>query len=565
MTRRWIPLVLLVALSVPGTSEASYVAESGRVAYVGLFCGSFAGGAYEAWCDETSGSGMSPYIATVNADGSSYSWVSGGEGGSEPTWAPDGAHLAFTRDGDIFVVGVGGGAVVNLTNHPAYDWSPAWSPDGATLAFASDRDGQAELYVMNADGSGATRLTYGVGFTGRPAWSPDGARIAFNCEVQSGNGDICAIDADGTAFMRLTDHPAQDFGPAWSPDGTTLAFATNRYQVELEVALMSADGSGVHRAGAGIVGFEPAWSPDGARIAFTRTGAPECDYVVSCLSTMKPDGTDVKLVLTDGYAFIGYGVAWRPGGVPGVNSTPVASFTASCSGRTCNLDGSNSWDLDGTITSYAWSFGDGTVGSGLSASHTYAAEGVYTVTLSVTDDGGATATQSQSVSTNDPPVAFFTSACSAHTCVLDASVSHDAEGPIVSYAWDFGDGTTGSGASVSHTFGPAAFVWQSATLTVTDTAGATGAITLWFLINASPIASFTSSCTGLTCSVDASASSDPDGTIVTYSWYFGDGKAGASGATASRTFAAAGTYTITLGVTDNEGALRVQRHDVTVK
>src|SRR2546426_127149 len=476
MTRRWIPLVLLVALSVPGTSEASYVAESGRVAYVGLFCGSFAGGAYEAWCDETSGSGMSPYIATVNADGSSYSWVSGGEGGSEPTWAPDGAHLAFTRDGDIFVVGVGGGAVVNLTNHPAYDWSPTWSPDGATLAFA-----------------------------------------------------------------------------------------TNRYQVELEVALMSADGSGVHRAGAGIVGFEPAWSPDGARIAFTRTGAPECDYVVSCLSTMKPDGTDVKLVLTDGYAFIGYGVAWRPGGVPGVNSTPVASFTASCSGRTCNLDGSNSWDLDGTITSYAWSFGDGTVGSGLSASHTYAAEGVYTVTLSVTDDGGATATQSQSVSTNDPPVAFFTSACSAHTCVLDASVSHDAEGPIVSYAWDFGDGTTGSGASVSHTFGPAAFVWQSATPTVTDTAGATGAITLWFLINASPIASFTSSCTGLTCSVDASASSDPDGTIVTYSWYFGDGKAGASGATASRTFAAAGTYTITLGVTDNEGALRVQRHDVTVK
>jgi subtilisin family serine protease len=65
-----------------------------------------------------------------------------------------------------------------------------------------------------------------------------------------------------------------------------------------------------------------------------------------------------------------------------------------------------------------------------------------------------------------------------------------------------------------------------------------------------PTASFTVSCTGLTCSFNGSASSDADGTISSYSWNFGDGSTGA-GVTASRTYAAAGSYTVTLTVTDN--------------
>jgi len=65
-----------------------------------------------------------------------------------------------------------------------------------------------------------------------------------------------------------------------------------------------------------------------------------------------------------------------------------------------------------------------------------------------------------------------------------------------------------------------------------------------------PTASFTVSCTGLTCSFNGSASSDADGTISSYSWNFGDGSS-ATGVTASRTYAAAGSYTVTLTVTDN--------------
>ena len=81
--------------------------------------------------------------------------------------------------------------------------------------------------------------------------------------------------------------------------------------------------------------------------------------------------------------------------------------------------------------------------------------------------------------------------------------------------------------------------------------------------NQPPTASFTSSTSGLTASVNGSASSDPDGSIAGYAWNFGDGATG-TGATASRTYAAAGTYTVTLTVTDNGGATATTSRQVTV-
>jgi PKD repeat protein len=80
------------------------------------------------------------------------------------------------------------------------------------------------------------------------------------------------------------------------------------------------------------------------------------------------------------------------------NDQPIASFLVSCSGLTCSFDGGASSDPDGSITAYAWDFGDRTTGSGATVAHTYSVAGTYAVTLTVTDNLGATGSTSKSVS-----------------------------------------------------------------------------------------------------------------------------------------------------------------------
>ena len=82
--------------------------------------------------------------------------------------------------------------------------------------------------------------------------------------------------------------------------------------------------------------------------------------------------------------------------------------------------------------------------------------------------------------------------------------------------------------------------------------------------NQPPTASFTSSCTDLACSFNGTGSTDPDGTIASYAWNWGDATADGSGATANHTYAAAGTYTARLTVTDNNGATGTTTSPVTV-
>ncbi|HEY3438539.1 MAG TPA: LamG-like jellyroll fold domain-containing protein [Actinotalea sp.] len=87
---------------------------------------------------------------------------------------------------------------------------------------------------------------------------------------------------------------------------------------------------------------------------------------------------------------------------PPVNQAPVAAFTSSVSNLTASVDGSTSADPDGTIASYAWDFGDSQTGTGATTSHLYAAGGTYTVTLTVTDNQGATNAVSHPVTVTAP-------------------------------------------------------------------------------------------------------------------------------------------------------------------
>ena len=161
-------------------------------------------------------------------------------------------------------------------------------------------------------------------------------------------------------------------------------------------------------------------------------------------------------------------------GSPPTNSAPTASFTHSCSGLTCDFTDTSS-DSDGTIASWNWDFGDGGSSTAQNPSHTYAADGTYTVSLTVTDDVGDTDSASQNVSvssgpTNSAPTASFMHSCSGLTCDF-TDTSSDSDGTIASWNWDFGDGGSSTAQNPSHTY--AADGTYTVSVTVTDDVGDT--------------------------------------------------------------------------------------------
>jgi len=162
--------------------------------------------------------------------------------------------------------------------------------------------------------------------------------------------------------------------------------------------------------------------------------------------------------------------------------SPVASFTFTptepITSQTVTFNASTSYDLDGTIVSYFWNFGDETNDTGEIVEHAYTAAGTYTVTLTVTDNDTLTDSTSANVtisSSLQPPVASFIyspeSPVVNETVAFDASASYDPDGTIVSYSWNFDDGNTETGKTTTHvyTIGDT----YTVVLTVTDNDGLT--------------------------------------------------------------------------------------------
>ncbi len=156
-------------------------------------------------------------------------------------------------------------------------------------------------------------------------------------------------------------------------------------------------------------------------------------------------------------------------------TTPQVSLTSTAQGRRISLRG-RATSAGNTITSYAWSFGDGSAASGENVVHLYSRPGTYTASLTVTDDRGYTTTTTRRLAVvNARPTATFVTGVRKRSATFNASRSRDSDGRIVSYAWHFGDGATARGAVARHTYRKAkSFVVR---LTVTDNSGASTTVT----------------------------------------------------------------------------------------
>ena len=235
----------------------------------------------------------------------------------------------------------------------------------------------------------------------------------------------------------------------------------------------------------------------------------------------------------------------------------------------------------GDISSYAWSFGDGSTANTESVEHQYTTPGTYNASLTVTDSQGVASSKSVSIQVsnelpgNTPPHAVISSSTALGQAPL--TVSFNGEGSTATdtvislYHWDFGDGSNATGKSVSHLYStPGTF---STVLTVTDGNGLTDSISTPVIVSSSqqenqpPQAVFTVTSSGgsapLTVTFNAAGSIDNDGSIINYSWEFGDGATG-SGISATHTYINKATFTATLWITDNDGAKGTYSKNISV-
>lgn len=264
--------------------------------------------------------------------------------------------------------------------------------------------------------------------------------------------------------------------------------------------------------------------------------------------------------------------------VPRPDLPPVASFyyypSAPSAGSSVYFYGYYSYDPDGYIVSYQWNFGDGSSlnTTGCCPVHAFAAVGNYTVSLTVTDNAGLTGTMNATIIVvpDVPPVADFvwspTVPSTNETVFFNAGYfTYDPDGYIASWAWNFGDGTSGGGNGTGNTTGNgtnqgpfpthvyATFGTFNVSLNATDNAGLSTVVSHAVYVNAPPTAKFTTSKpvgkVGTAVVFNASASSDPDGDPLNYTWWFGDGST-ATGAVVSHVYAQPGQYLVSLQVSD---------------
>jgi WD40 repeat protein len=517
-------------------------------------------------------------------------------------FSPDGRYaLSGSGDNTLKLWEVASGTEIRtFSGHSGWVRSVAFSPDGRYALSGSD-DNTLKLWEVASGAeirtfSGHSRWVYSVAF------SPDG-RYALSGSLDE-TLKLWEV-ASGAGIRTFSGHSAFVYSVVFSPDGRyALSGSADKTLKLWETGLGSAPPSNTPPTAAFTVSTTQGTAP--LSVTLDASASTDSDGTITQYQWSTSDGQTtsgrkvtitfpnagtytINLVVTDDKGAQSTNAAQQTVTVepkPVAKVPPVAKLTVSpTQGEvplTVNLDGSPSSDADGTIVEYAWTASDGQQTFGRTQPITFENAGTYTITLTVTDNDGLTANAQQTVTVEPkpvpkvPPVAKLTVSPTQGevplTVNLDGSPSSDADGTIVEYAW-----TTSAGQSVSGRTQPITFEnagTYTITLTVTDNDGLTANAQQTVTVEPKPVpkvppvakltVSPTQGTAPLSVTLDASGSSDSDGSIVDYAWTTSAGQS-VSGRTQPITFENAGTYTITLTVTDNDGLTANAQQTVTVE
>jgi len=212
----------------------------------------------------TSDSGASMpeiFVSTINDPGVVTQVTQlGSADTSSPSFSPDGTRLVFSSSSnrpssDLWVVGVDGNDLVQLTDTAEAEREPAWSPTGRKIAYTSDQGmvGSTEIFLLTVTETGeplgsAVQATNADRSSYSPSWSANGQMIVFASD-RTGDGDLFTMDAEGNNEQLLTidDNNAEDRRPSFSPDGRWVIFASNREDGNFQTYVVRTNGTDVRR------------------------------------------------------------------------------------------------------------------------------------------------------------------------------------------------------------------------------------------------------------------------------------------------------------------------------
>lgn len=313
--------------------------------------------------------------------------------------------------------------------------------------------------------------------------------------------------------------------------------------------------------------------PDGEALSFFwKFGDGKTGEGTRIAHTYEKFGTyEAELIVTDASGQVGNSSYKRFNVV--LNVPPVASAgpdVTAAPNQVVTFNAGESKDPDGTISKYFWEFSDGTKAEGATVTKAFTKSGIYSVFLRVEDNSESPCnfdTDQIKVWINaQPNVDIGPDLISAvgQEVDFDGGKSFDSDGELSKYVWDFGDGSSGEGLYISHTYTkPGKY---TVTLTVIDNAGVSNsnaADQLIITVNDKPVAEAGPDkivAVGEVVPFDGTGSIDRDGKIIEYRWDFGDGGKG-TGEKPTHVYKKSGKYKVLLTIKDNSKSISELDYD----